>query len=164
MRVSMMWRSLRIDEDFRWITASEICIILHIIWKPLLILGWRNVQMFDYHCRADAVMRESIPAAPSAPPPPFSRAEPRALAFFCLGWQIPGGGDSWAVKSPGVGTKKEGKCPVLRQHCNIFVDRTVEEYHFKLFNVRFFVSINVFLCNSASLIKTSRRDETSLWF
>ena len=55
----MMWRSLQIDGDFRhfrWITASEICIILHIIWKPLLILGWRNVQMFDYHCRADAVI------------------------------------------------------------------------------------------------------------
>ena len=52
----MMWRSLRIDEDFRWITASEICIILHIIWKPLLILGWRNVQMSDYHCRADVVI------------------------------------------------------------------------------------------------------------
>ena len=55
-RVSMMWRSLQIDEDSRWITASEICIILHIIWKPLLILGWRNVQMSDYHCRADAVI------------------------------------------------------------------------------------------------------------
>ena len=52
----MMWRSLQIDEDFRWITASEICIILHIIWKLLLILGWRNVQMSDYHCRADAVI------------------------------------------------------------------------------------------------------------
>ena len=35
--------------------------------------------------------------------------------FFCLGWQIPGGGDSWAVKSPEVGTKKEGKSPFLRQ-------------------------------------------------
>ena len=52
----MMWRSLQIDEDFRWISASEICIIPHIIWKPLLILGWRNVQMSDYHCRADAVI------------------------------------------------------------------------------------------------------------
>ena len=29
------------------------------------------------------LMHQSIPAAPS-----------RALAFFCLGWQIPGGGDS----------------------------------------------------------------------
>ena len=55
-----------------------------------------------------------------AQPPPPPRADPRELAFFCLGWQIPGGGDSWAGKSPGVGTKKEGKCPVLRQQCNIF--------------------------------------------
>ena len=49
-------------------------------------------------------------------------ADPRALAFFffCLGWQIPGGGESWAVKSPGVGTKKEGECPVHCQHRNIF--------------------------------------------
>ena len=45
---------------------------------------------------------------------PLPRTDPQAIAFVCLGWQIPGGGDSWAVKSPGVGTKKEGKCPVLR--------------------------------------------------
>ena len=48
------------------------------------------------------------------------RADPGHQNFFCLGWQIPGGGDSWAVKSPAVGMKKEGKCPVPRQHCNIF--------------------------------------------
>ena len=51
-------------------------------------------------------------AQPFLPPP---RVDPPALAFFSL-WV----GDPWAVKSPGVGTKKEGKCPVLRQHCNIF--------------------------------------------
>ena len=45
------------------------------------------------------VMHQSIPAAPSpfpykTPPPPlFSQPDPQALAFFfCLGWQIPGGG------------------------------------------------------------------------
>ena len=48
------------------------------------------------------------------PPAPLLRAEPWALAFFCLGWQIPGGGDFGAVKFPEVGTEKEGKCPVLR--------------------------------------------------
>ena len=51
-------------------------------------------------------------AQPFLPPP---RVDPPALAFFSL-WV----GDPWAVKSPGVGTKKEGKFPVLRQHCNIF--------------------------------------------
>ena len=39
---------------------------------------------------------------------------------ICLGWHFPGGGDYWAVKCPRAGTEKEGKCPVLRQHCNIF--------------------------------------------
>ena len=53
-------------------------------------------------------------------PAPPSPADLRAVAFFCLRWQIPGGGDFWAVKSPGVRTKKEGKCSVLRQRCNIF--------------------------------------------
>ena len=55
-----------------------------------------------------------------AQPPSPPSADPRALPFFCLEWQIPGGRDSSAVKSPGVGTKKEGKFHVLRQHCNIF--------------------------------------------
>ena len=40
---------------------------------------------------------------------------------ICLGWHIPGDGDYWAVKCPRAGTEKEGKCPVLRQHCNIFL-------------------------------------------
>ena len=35
--------------------------------------------------------------------------------------------------------------------------------HFKHFNARFFVSINLFLCDSA-ILKNSRRDDTSLWF
>ena len=52
----------------------------------------------------------------NAQPFPPPRVDPPALAFFRLGWV----GDPWAVKSPGVGTKKEGKFPVLRQHCNIF--------------------------------------------
>ena len=39
---------------------------------------------------------------------------------ICLGWHFPGGGDYWAVKCPRAGTEKEGKCPVLRQYCNIF--------------------------------------------
>ena len=120
MRESMMWRSLQIDEDFRWITASEICIILHIIWKPLLILGWRNVQMSDYHCRADTVMHQSIPAAPSAPPP-FSRADPRALAFV-LPWMANSRG--WGLLScqmPRGGDENRGQMPSPRSTLQHFL-------------------------------------------
>ena len=91
------------------------------------VKNWRNERISGLVrrilCRTlsdinNIIMHQSIPAASSLPPP---RAHPRALAFVLpLGWQIPGDGDSWAVKSPGVGTKKEGKCPVLHQHCNIF--------------------------------------------
>ena len=62
-------------------------------------------------------MHQSIPPAPSPPPPPPSSWPPDIGIFGC---QIPGGGDFWAVKFPRVGTKKEDKLPVLRQHCNIF--------------------------------------------
>ena len=42
--------------------------------------------------------------------------------FFALDGKFPGGGDSWAVNSPGVGTKKEGKClvtPSILQHFSL---------------------------------------------
>ena len=52
-------------------------------------------------------MHQSIPTAPMPPP----RANPRALAFFSLEWQIPGGEDALAAKCHEVGTKEEGKCP-----------------------------------------------------
>ena len=77
-----------------------------------------DVKLLRSHSLHSAFMHQSIPAAPSLPPP---RADPQALACF-LPWMANSRGvkDSWAVKSPGVGTKKEGKYPVLRQNCNIF--------------------------------------------
>ena len=90
-----------------------------------------------------------------------TRADPRALAFF-LPWMANSRG--WgllSVKSPGVGTQKEGKFPVHRQHCNIFHWPHSRVVAFKLFNVRFFVSLNIFLCNSAILIKTYVSDHQS---
>ena len=59
-------------------------------------------------------------------PHPPSWADPRALALFCLGWQISGCGDSWAVNFPGVGTEKEGKYPSSVNTATFFIDRTVE--------------------------------------
>ena len=49
-------------------------------------------------------MHQSIPPALSPPPPPPPGMTPGHWHFFCLGWQIPGGRDSGAVKSPGVWT------------------------------------------------------------
>ena len=55
----------------------------------------------------------SVNSSCAQPPPPSPHGlTPGHWHFVYLGWQIPGGGDSWAVKSPGVGTKIEGKCPV----------------------------------------------------
>ena len=72
-------------------------------------------------------------------PAPPSRA--RVLAFFCLGWQIPGGGDSWAVKFPGWRRKKRSNASSSVNTATFLIDRTVEWSRFKYFNVRFFVSI-----------------------
>ena len=101
--------------------------IMPIAWFHLFTPNFKSVfiprrNKAKQNKREMGIMHQSIPAAPSWPPPPtpLPRADPQALAFFCLGWQIPGGGEYWVVKSPGVGTKKEDKCPVLRQHCNIF--------------------------------------------
>ena len=95
-------------------------------------------------------------------PPLPTRADPQALAFF-LPWMANSRG--WgllSVKSSGVGTQKEGKCPVHRQHCNIFHWPHSRVVTFKHFNVRFFVSLNIFLCNSPILIKTYVSDHQNL--
>ena len=123
----------------------------------------RGISTYDYFItEIIKFMHQSIPAAPN-PPPPFLDLTPVNYHYFSLGWQTPRGGDSRAVKSPGVVMKKEGKyVPSSVNTATFFIDRTIKECHFKHFNVRFFVSINVFLCNSAILIKTSRSDDISL--
>ena len=47
-------------------------------------------------------MHQSIPTAPSSPsaPPPALWADPRALTSFCLGWQIPRGGNEKRGQMP----------------------------------------------------------------
>ena len=82
--------------------------------KPFKRARWKCLHCRLYYAlvNSSCAQPQPQPSLPGWPPPPYH--------FLCLGWQIPGCGVSWAVKSPGVGTKKEGKCPVIRQHCNIF--------------------------------------------
>ena len=99
-------------------------------------------------------MHQSIQNAPSPP-----RAYPRALAFF-LPWMA--NSRLWGLLScqgPRGGDEKRGQMPrppSTLQHFSL-----IAQCHFKHFKVRFFVSVNVFPRNSA---KTSRREDTSLWF
>ena len=93
------------------------------------------------------------------PLPPGS--PPGISISFHLVWP---GACSWDGKFPGEGTlelsnplgwgrKKRANVQSCVNTATFFIDRTVESCHFKHFNVRLFVSINVFLCNSAILIK-----------
>ena len=93
--------------------------LLNVIEDVCYFLG---VHIFRLSTRCkmfhSKIMHQSIPPAPSTPPP---RLTPGHWHYFCIGLQIPWGGDFSAVKSPRGGVeKKQGKCPVLRQHCNIF--------------------------------------------
>ena len=66
-------------------------------------------------------MHQSIPPAPRPP-----RADLRALAFFCLGWQIPGVGTLELSNSPGWGRKKKANAPSTVNTATFFIDRTVK--------------------------------------
>ena len=100
-------------------------------------------------------MHQSIPAAtcPPPPPPPTPRPDPLALAFF-LPWMANSWTWGWGLLNcqiPQGGDEKGGQMPS---------PRSTLQHDFKHFNVQFFVSVNVFLCNSARiLIKTSRHDD-----
>ena len=102
---------------------------------------------------AGSVMHQSIPGEPT-PPPGLTH---RALA---LDGKLLGVRTLEPSNPPGWGRKRRANAPSSVNTATFFIDRTVEECRFKHSNVRFFVSINVFLCNSARIIiKTSRRDD-----
>ena len=83
--------------------------LFHLMYQPKLPEFWVEWKAAQYYASVNSTCAQAPPGWP-----------PGISIFFCLGWQISGGGDSWAGKSPGVGKKKEAKCPVLRQQCNIF--------------------------------------------
>ena len=87
----------------------------------------------------------------------FSFNQPRCVP---RGSEFPGVGTLELSNPPGWGRGKRANAPSSSSTATFFIDRTVEYCRFKHFNVRFFVSINVLLCNSARiLIKTSCRDD-----
>ena len=103
---------------------------------------------------------------PPALPPPLPGWPPGISIFFSplmansrgwglLSFQIPQGGDEKRRRMPlPPSTLQLPPYIFHRSHSRIV------PFLIKHFNVRFFVSINVFLCNSARiLIKTSRRDD-----
>ena len=100
-----------------------------------------NYSTLDFH--TNTVMHQSIPPAPSPPSPPDW---PPGISIFCLGWQIPGVGTLELSNPPGWGRKKRANAPSSVNTATFFIDRTVKYCHFKHFNARFFVSVNVFLC------------------
>ena len=122
----------------------------------------QNLANLNYHTSIKTsqailkcLMHQSIPPAPR-PPPGWP---PGISIFFALDGKFPGVGTLELSNSPGWGRKKRANALSSVNTATFFIDRTVEYCHFKHFNVRFFVSINVFRCNSAMiLIKTPRDD------
>ena len=107
-------------------------------------------------------MHQSIPAVPSASLPPPPPVDPRSLAFWMANSRRWLGGTFELPNPPGWGRKKRANATSSVNTATFFIDCTVEECHFKHFNVQFFVSVNVFLCNSVIPI-IRRLDDTSLW-
>ena len=101
------------------------------------------------------LIHQSIPAAPNRPPPP----PPAPITiFFALDGKSLGVGSLELSNPPGWGQKKRANAPSSVNTATFFIDCTVEKCRFKHFDVRFFVSSNIFLCNSArTLIKTPQR-------
>ena len=125
----------------------------------------RGISTYDYFItEIIKFMHQSIPAAPNPPPPRSLTSTPGISIIFALDGKLPGVGTLELSNPPGWWQKKRANTPSSVNTATFFIDRTVKECHFKHFNVRFFGSINVFLCNTVILIKTSRRDDTSLWF
>ena len=91
------------------------------------------------------VMHQSIPAAPRHP-------GHKHFFFFALDGKFPEVGTLELSNPPGWGRKKRANALSSVNTATFIIDRTVEWCRFKHFNVRFFVSINVFLCNSARIL------------
>ena len=126
-----------------------------------------NVIRGDYNITDKQIhisihMHQSISPAPSAAPPPPPPADPRALAFW--DGKFPGVGTFGLSNSLGWGREKRTNSLSSVNTATFFIDCAVKQHYFKHFNVRFFVSSNVFLSNSARILTILKTTCTSLWF
>ena len=100
-------------EDFTKNSEKEL-------WKNII---WTLRYSIFVDCRKKVICCSSYASVNSPSPPGLTSG----ISIFCLGWQIPGGGDSWAVKSPGVRTKKlRANALSSVNSATFFSDRTVE--------------------------------------
>ena len=112
-----------------------------------------NVNFLQFHhfeklCISQFQLCPAPPSPPPPPPPPPPPADPRSLAFWMANSRRWLGGTFELPNPPGWGRKKRANATSSVNTATFFIDCTVEECHFKHFNVQFFVSVNVFLCNS----------------
>ena len=134
------------------------------IWQSSYSFHYPKMQTARANVMANLSSLNKLPnasvnsscAQPHLPPPSWP---PGISIFFALDGKIPGVGTLELSNPPGCGRKKRENVKSSVNTATFFIDRTVELYHFAIC-----VSINAFLCNSVILIKTSRRDDTSLWF
>ena len=111
----------------------------------------------NYGYKLQVLMHQSIPAVPEhCPPPPPTPTftlgwtpDIIIINFYCLRWQIPWGGTLELSNHPlGWGRKREQmpRPPWTLQHFSLTA--LLSSAILSIFNVRFFVSVYVCLCNN----------------
>ena len=93
-------------------------------------------------CELQKLMHQSIPPAPS-PPPPLPGWPPSISIFFFLDGKFTGVGALELLNPPGWGRKKRANAPSSVNTATFFIDRTVKWCRFKHFDVRIFGLIKV---------------------
>ena len=99
------------------LTSRQTCEKLQCLYENVMPNNFRKMAVL----KKLWLMYQSIPAATSPPPPTPPGWPPGISILFALDGKCPGVGtlELSNPPAPGAGTKKEGKCAVLRQHCNI---------------------------------------------
>ena len=81
-------------------------------------------NLFYSHTITTMGRNASVNSTCAKPPHPLPAGG--IVFFFCLGWQIPGGGALELSNPPGWGRKKRASAPSSVNTATFFIDRTVE--------------------------------------